>query len=359
VKNRSLQAELEQLVADQRTKDELVRAKRAEKEEIEHKINDIRVELGQLQVRQQDLVERVRDELQIDLAEVFGSRTTGDVDWEEVRNEIAELRGKIERLGNVNLDAIDEQEGLEERHNFLTSQVEDLNASKTQLQQLINRLNKKSRERFAETFEQIRVNFQQIFRKLFGGGKADIVLEDADDILEAGIEVIARPPGKETRSISLLSGGEKSMTAFQPVAQGLRDREPVHRDHARQADHEHRRRSVRHHDADPGRQQEDRSAFRRVRPRAGRGVERSARSGGSSVVVAEPELRLRSDVRFHGAQTACGCTSDGFGAPAVSTGVGPLCCRADAAEPWQRSVPGRPGPSGACAGPATLDGAVG
>jgi len=114
----------------------------------------------------------------------------------------------------VNLDAIDEQEGLEERHNFLTNQVEDLNASKTQLQQLINKLNKKSRERFAETFEQIRVNFQQIFRKLFGGGKADIVLEEADDVLDAGIEVIARPPGKETRSISLLSGGEKSMTAL-------------------------------------------------------------------------------------------------------------------------------------------------
>jgi chromosome segregation protein len=83
-----------------------------------------------------------------------------------------------------------------------------------QLQQLINRLNKKSRERFVETFEQIRANFQQVFRKLFGGGKADIVLEEADDVLDAGIEVIAKPPGKETRSISLLSGGEKSMTAL-------------------------------------------------------------------------------------------------------------------------------------------------
>ena len=82
------------------------------------------------------------------------------------------------------------------------------------MQQLINRLTKKSREKFVETFEQIRGNFQLIFRKLFGGGKADIVLEDADDVLDAGIEVIAKPPGKETRSISLLSGGEKSMTAL-------------------------------------------------------------------------------------------------------------------------------------------------
>jgi len=79
---------------------------------------------------------------------------------------------------------------------------------------LITRLNKQSREKFRETFEQIRVNFQEIFRKLFGGGKADIMLEDAEDILEAGIEIMAKPPGKETRSISLLSGGEKTMTAI-------------------------------------------------------------------------------------------------------------------------------------------------
>jgi chromosome segregation protein len=114
----------------------------------------------------------------------------------------------------VNLDAIAEQETLEERHNFLATQVHDLTESKTQLEQLIHKLNKQSREKFVETFEQIRVNFQQIFRRLFGGGKADIVLEQCDDVLEAGIEVIAKPPGKETRSISLLSGGEKSLTAL-------------------------------------------------------------------------------------------------------------------------------------------------
>jgi len=212
--NRLLQEELAGLVAEQRQKEELVRTKRAEKTQIEHEIGELRVELGQLEVRQQDLMERVRDELQIDLAEAFANRETGDVDWEQVKGEINELRGKIERLGNVNVDAIAEQETLEERHNFLANQVQDLTESKSQLQQLINKLNKQSREKFVETFEQIRVNFQQIFRKLFGGGKADVVLEECDDVLEAGIEVIAKPPGKETRSISLLSGGEKSMTAL-------------------------------------------------------------------------------------------------------------------------------------------------
>ena len=109
---------------------------------------------------------------------------------------------------------LEEQEELENRSNFLSTQVEDLNSSKTSLQQLIRRLNKKSREKFRQTFEEVRVQFQEIFRKLFGGGKADVLLEDTEDILDAGIEIIAKPPGKETRSISLLSGGEKSMTAL-------------------------------------------------------------------------------------------------------------------------------------------------
>jgi len=152
--------------------------------------------------------------LQIDLAEAYKDYTRQEVDWEQIKEEITELRGKIERLGNVNVDAIEEQESLEKRHEFLSEQVQDLNSSRAQLQQLISRLNKKSTEKFQETFEQIRIHFQEIFRKLFGGGKADIMLEDSEDILEAGIEVIAKPPGKETRSISLLSGGEKSMTAL-------------------------------------------------------------------------------------------------------------------------------------------------
>ncbi|MCX5635040.1 MAG: AAA family ATPase, partial [Planctomycetota bacterium] len=168
----------------------------------------------ELEVKQQGLIERTQQELQIDLKQAFENYQDKQVDWDAVREEMTELRGRIERLGNVNVDSINEQEELEKRNEFLSKQVEDLNNSQTQLQQLITRLNKQSREKFRETFEQIRVNFQEIFRKLFGGGKADIMLEDAEDILEAGIEIIAKPPGKETRSISLLSGGEKTMTAI-------------------------------------------------------------------------------------------------------------------------------------------------
>jgi len=212
--SRLLQREVEKLVEEKKQTEELIRIKRSEKGQAEHKTNELKIELSQLEVRLQDLVERVREDLQIDLAEAYEDYTDQDVDWDAIREEISSLKGKIERLGNVNVDAIAEQEGLEQRHEFLTSQVQDLNSSRGQLQQLINRLNKKSREKFQQTFEEIRAHFQEIFRKLFGGGKADIILEDAEDILDAGIEVIARPPGKETRSISLLSGGEKSMTAL-------------------------------------------------------------------------------------------------------------------------------------------------
>jgi len=170
--------------------------------------------LSQLQVKEEDLTVRVQEELQIDLAQAYQDFQQEDVDWDLVREEIATLRGKIDRLGNVNVDAIDQQKDLEERNEFLTDQVEDLNQSKNQLEQLITRINKESREKFEVTFEQIRDNFQQLFRKLFGGGKADIILENPEDILESGIEIVARPPGKETRTISLLSGGEKTMTAI-------------------------------------------------------------------------------------------------------------------------------------------------
>jgi len=209
-----LHSEIEQLVAEQRQSEQLLRQRRSEQTLIEQKINEVKIELGQIDVRNEDLIERVQEELQIDLVQAYSSYEQGEVDWEAVRAEMAGLRGKIERLGNVNVDAIEEQESLETRHNFLSEQLTDLNSSKGQLQQLINRLNKKSRERFEQTFEQIRLQFQQIFRKLFGGGKADIILEESEDILDSPIEIIAKPPGKETRGISLLSGGEKTMTAI-------------------------------------------------------------------------------------------------------------------------------------------------
>lgn len=216
--SRKLHEQVNELIRQREETEHQIREKRGEQDRLEEKINNLKIELGQLQVKQDDLVERVNEELQIDLTESYKNyQKDEDIDWQGVKDEITELKGKIERLGNVNVEAIDQQQELEQRNEFLTGQVDDLNKSKQQLQQLITNLNNKSREKFEEVFENIRRNFRDIFRKLFGGGKADIYLEqneEIEDILDAGIEIVAKPPGKETRSLSLLSGGEKSMTAI-------------------------------------------------------------------------------------------------------------------------------------------------
>jgi chromosome segregation protein len=210
----SLHQKVEHLIDQQKQAEQEMRGYSARQAQIEQAMNQVKLELGQLQVKIEDLTQRVQEELQISIVEAYQNYQQENIDWDAVKAEISELRSKIERLGNVNVDSISEQDELEKRNDFLSSQVADLNAGKDQLQQLINRINKESREKFRATFEQVRVNFQELFRKLFGGGKADVILENPEDILECGIEIVARPPGKETRSISLLSGGEKTMTAI-------------------------------------------------------------------------------------------------------------------------------------------------
>src|SRR5207302_8100106 len=129
------------------------------------------------------------------------------------QEEIEELRRKLSRLGSVNLDSLQELAELELRANTLQTQYDDLTAAKKSLEEIIAEINQDSRRLFADSFAAIQTHFQELFRKLFGGGMANLVLEDENDILESGIEIIARPPGKELRSISLMSGGEKTMTA--------------------------------------------------------------------------------------------------------------------------------------------------
>jgi chromosome segregation protein len=189
--------------------------RRAATEESQEQVNTLRVAISELDAHISDLITRAAEEMQMDLVELYARyEHDEDRDWQGVEAEIKELRGKIDRLGNVNLDAIEEQDELEQRRSYLDEQLSDVTDAQGQLEELIRRLNKESRERFIETFTAVRENFQTIFRKLFGGGKADVTLVDPDDVLESPIEIVARPPGKELRSISLLSGGEKTMAAL-------------------------------------------------------------------------------------------------------------------------------------------------
>jgi chromosome segregation protein len=135
------------------------------------------------------------------------------IDWARVEEIVRDLEQRLDAMGPINIDAIQEYDELEQRHQFLEQQLDDLSKSKNELMDVIGKINETTRKLFAETFEQVRVNFQEMFIELFGGGKANLVLADETDPLESGIEVIARPPGKQLQSISLLSGGEKTMTA--------------------------------------------------------------------------------------------------------------------------------------------------
>jgi chromosome segregation protein len=139
---------------------------------------------------------------------------TGEtIPWEQIEEIVAELTERIESMGPVNVDAIQEFDELEQRYVFLEKQNADLVNSKAELLEVISKINRTTKELFAETFEKIRVNFQEMFTELFGGGRANLMLVDDSDPLESGIEIIAKPPGKQLQSISLLSGGERTMTA--------------------------------------------------------------------------------------------------------------------------------------------------
>jgi chromosome segregation protein len=130
-----------------------------------------------------------------------------------IEEQIDRLRRKLKLMGNVNTDSLRDLDELESRYNRLHAQLQDLVEAKSALEEIVRRINTESRRMFLETFTEIRTHFQALFRKLFGGGEGDVVLEDPENVLECGIDVVARPPGKELRSISLLSGGEKTLTA--------------------------------------------------------------------------------------------------------------------------------------------------
>jgi len=145
--------------------------------------------------------------------EVPATEAEQQIDWGRIEELVRELEQRVDSMGPINIDAIQEYDELEQRYQFLEQQLNDLTKSKIELLDVITKINETTRKLFAETFEQIRVNFQEMFVELFGGGKANLLLADETDPLESGIEVIAKPPGKQLQSISLLSGGEKTMTA--------------------------------------------------------------------------------------------------------------------------------------------------
>jgi len=217
---------------------------RAHAQHIERDWHSLEVSRREVEVKRENLEDRTSEELALDLPVGYAEyrammedEESGDrverVCVDEAAAQIDMLRAEIKKLGNVNLDSIEEEQTLAERNEELIGQVADIDDAKEQLTALIEKLNGVCRERFGEAFARIQAEFggqQGMFRKLFGGGRAEIrlmplvkVVETVDgpkkvetnetDLLESGIEIIAKPPGKEPRSINQLSGGEKTMTA--------------------------------------------------------------------------------------------------------------------------------------------------
>ncbi|MDP6083471.1 MAG: chromosome segregation protein SMC [Verrucomicrobiota bacterium] len=224
---------LQKAEADQKVeeREEALRAVREELSSSQERRSKLEVELAQNNMMAENLCERIQEKYQVVLQDVEPEclKVTGDeagslevetvadggveTDWERVGEKVAELQDRIDRMGPVNLVAIEEYKEIEQRYAELTRHHDDLVQAKERLLEIIEKINTETTEMFRTTFEQIRENFRDLFTEVFEGGKADLVLVDEEDVLNSGIEIVARPPGKKLQSITLLSGGEQTMTA--------------------------------------------------------------------------------------------------------------------------------------------------
>lgn len=261
---KSLSEDRNELLAQRNFNDGELKKSRQESNRIRNKTHSKQLELDRLSQEQKVLVDRMREDYDISLEEIDETRERlvlpspgerGDPEapdscgfsessaipgemktkdreqggensprWisidlqsseeevEERTREIENLRQKIQKLGGVNLDAIETLEELETRFTTLSNQYQDLTNAKKSIEKIIEKINQDSQRLFEETFEGVKLHFQDLFQQLFGGGFADLKLEDENNILESGVDIVARPPGKELKSVSLLSGGEKTLT---------------------------------------------------------------------------------------------------------------------------------------------------
>lgn len=190
----------------------------AKQRSFRRKITDLQSQLHRLELLINDRNSEI-EHLQTNLVEHYGEdwQERLDSNWQEPENSlgmISRLKTQLKELGQVNLAAIEDYQQLRERYEFLTAQADDLTKAGESLNRVIAEIERTIETRFSETLQQIRAEFQKLFSELFEGGHADLFLLEPDDILNSGIEIVAQPPGKKLQSLSLLSGGERAMTAI-------------------------------------------------------------------------------------------------------------------------------------------------
>ena len=191
---------------------ELKEMKRLYKQKTEI-LKDEEVKLGRMEVELDNLLQYLREEYSLSF-EGAKEQYQLELEPEEARKRVKLIKLSIEELGTVNLGSIDEFERVNERYQFLTEQKNDLTEAKNTLFQVIEEMDSEMTKRFHETFIQIRSQFNDVFRSLFGGGRAELKLTDPKDLLNSGVDIIAQPPGKKLQNLNLLSGGERALTAI-------------------------------------------------------------------------------------------------------------------------------------------------
>jgi chromosome segregation protein len=182
-------------------------------------LGERRLERQRLELLREDVVRRAREDFQLALESLPADFAPEEAlreraALEELARQVRALKESLDELGPVNLEAVAELGEVEERHGFLGGQRADLEEARKSLEETVKRLNEESERKFLEAFHEIREHFKTIFRQLFGGGRADITLLEGGSVLDAGIEIMARPPGREVLPISLLSGGQRTLTAL-------------------------------------------------------------------------------------------------------------------------------------------------
>jgi chromosome segregation protein len=205
--------EYEQMSATIREMEEQAGSAQRARNERQTRMNEAQLKLEQAKMKEQYLVEQVRERYMLILGEVAARYENREGDLIEAEAQLKDLREKISKIGEVNLSAIEEYEETAQRYEFLTKQHADLTEAKEQLKKVIDRINRICSKRFKETFDLVNDRFTRVFPVLFGGGEARLELHEDPEKGEMGIEIIAKPPGKKMQNVTLMSGGEKALTA--------------------------------------------------------------------------------------------------------------------------------------------------
>ena len=195
-------------------KESELRHKVKEKEQIEHLLGEIKDRLNELKLQLAGMKERLNVEFRINLDDILDEPRTEKYPWKNCRKSTDRMKKRLENLGEVNPTAIEAFQEMKKRYEFILEQKNDLVTAKESLLQTIQEVEATANQQFLDTFNQVRENFQKVFKALFTEeDTADLILENPENLAETGIDIIAKPKGKRPSSITQLSGGEKTLTA--------------------------------------------------------------------------------------------------------------------------------------------------